>query len=482
MRRLLAILLIPWAYTGCAERGSVHGLPPQPAPGGALRFQVEDDAVAGWMRRGAVGRPLIGEHVLEPVAWTSGNGSGGVGEGTPACARVTLDPASRWPDGTPVRAEDWLAAWEASLRDPREPHRWLLGPVDGSEAFVVGLADRVRGLRPADGTLELCFERPAPDLEARLGHPALWLSRRAASTGYLEGPGPFVETGGGALVPNARFAGAAPSLQRIERIDTADPSLLLRVGEIDLAVVFGRTASELVAAAAPRLSISRAPGLDRTYFLWLNPRARWLNDPRFRRWLAARIDRGEMLRHLFDLRGSVAWGLLEPAGRAWAAVEARPLSRTSQPRIRLDYAVDDRAAAGIAERLKAELEAERVELEPRPRHPGELAAALRSGDFDAAVLVHRVRAADPVLVLAETLHTVGSLPDSVGGALHRAELAADPALRRTLAAAVEGALTSDGTLIPLVRLDAWLARDARLVGVGEDTPGLLRFDAAGWLP
>jgi hypothetical protein len=340
------------------------------------------------------------------------------------------------------------------------------------------------GLVAEGPALEICSSRPVPDLAARLAHPALWLWRTSPAGGLLEGPGRFVESAHGMLTRNPAHAGRPALLERLRRVEGETAGLLLRIGEADLAVAYGSAAAELIGAGAESLAVQREEGLDKTFLLWLVPHTRWLSDPSLRRWLADRIDRRGMLERLFAARGSVAYGLLQGGeGVApWDGVAVRPLARNTVPRIRLDYDGSDADAARIASRLKAELGVLDVTLLLRSRQATALDAAVRAGEVEMALLAHRPHSRDPVLELGETVRRLGPAAGDARELL-RVGAQAEGAGRRARAARdAERLLTADARVIPLVRLEAWVAADSRLAAVDAGVPGLLRFGAAGWVP
>jgi hypothetical protein len=294
---------------------------------------------------------------------------------------------------------------------------------------------------------------PASEQEARMLRAAL--------------AGPFLDDGGAGLVPNPLHAGPGPHVERVRflQADGTDPGLMLRLGEADLAVLYGREAGGLIDDDEQPLRMSRAPGWDRTYFLWLEPRHRWINDPALRRWLAGVLDREPMLRFLFDGRGAAAYSLSspEPNGPSRSEPEGTPFGRHSRPRLSLRFDPHDPHARSIAARIRAVLDSRGVELTLLPRDEQRLLDELRAKEVELALLVHRATSEDAVEALGRTLERLGSGDGSPGSA------------RRT-----EQALLADARIVPLVRLDAWLARPHRLEGVTAGAYPVLRLEQARW--
>ncbi|GEM_PF-6446621 len=125
-------------------------------------------------------------------------------------------------------------------------------------------------------------------------------------------------------------------------------------GDADVRVVFGRPQP-----AGQRSNPVRIPSWDRVWALEIDPTARWVNDPNFRRWLAARIDRRGIARTVFRGRAVPVPGTVGPPGR-------RPVSVAARPRLALAYPAENPAAEKIASKLRADLLPDQVRVELRP--------------------------------------------------------------------------------------------------------------------
>ena len=121
-------------------------------------------------------------------------------------------------------------------------------------------------------------------------------------------------------------------------------------GEADVAVAWGILEEEGMAAEP-------LAAWDRTWFLEVDPLARWVNDPNFRRWLAARIDRTGMARVLFGEGAEPILSGVREAG-------PRPVSAGARPRLQIVRHAGDRTAERIVSRLRADLLPYRVLVEP----------------------------------------------------------------------------------------------------------------------
>lgn len=233
--------------------------------------------------------------------------------------------------------------------------------------------------------------------------------------------------------------------------DGGNPVLMLQLGEADLAVLWGRQVGAMEAAMGDRCRLERLHAWDRSYFLQLNPAKRWVNDPAFRRWLAAIIDREELLGQLFDGRGEPAFSITpgRADGPAWERAQGRPFSATSEPRLDLHYDGADPRAASIAARLKAVLEVEGIRL------------TLSAADDQAAsmtLLLARRRPPDIVGALREILEPMGEEAAAELDLLERAARHSEEDVRSELAWWAESSMLRDARIVPLVRLHSWLAR------------------------
>jgi hypothetical protein len=382
------------------------------------------------------------------------------------------------PDGRRLTPNEIITAWEQALRGPDPAADWLLQPVRGAADVALGTREHASGLRVEGDAVVICTVFPTPDWEKRLEHPALWPLVRHS-------PG-AAEWGGGAFrrqigmteleraVPNG---GNTASVDRISFVHDIERDVVSRLesGEIDLAVVYGRTAQEI----PPRspLRKRRLEAWDKVYALWVDPQARWVNDPVFRRWIAARIDRESMARYLFGEQAQATGGLLDREVHARSPVVGRPFSSTSSPRLSLSFDARDPHAASIAARVKAVLEREspnlRLELVDdagRPRDGSQL-----------VLLGHHPPVSDPLLSLLDTLWPLRGMAAEDIRRLLRATRIDDDVRRRARALEIERRLIEDARLLPLVRLHAWLVDRSGLSGVDVGRYGVLRLENAEWV-
>jgi MarR-like DNA-binding transcriptional regulator SgrR of sgrS sRNA len=242
--------------------------------------------------------------------------------------------------------------------------------------------------------------------------------------------------------------------------DGGDPVLMLQLEEADAAVLWGRQVGELEEAAGDRYQLERLRSWDRSYLLQLNPATRWVNDPTFRRWLAATVDREEMLEHLFDGRGEPAFSLTpgRADGPLWERPQGKPFSATSEPRMELRYDGGDERAASIAARLKAVLEAEGVRLSLSPIDVRRFPGRLPEGVASIALVRARRRPPDVVSAVREIIEPLGEEATAELDLLERAARHDDEGVRTEMAWWAESSTLRDARIVPLVRLHYWLAR------------------------
>ena len=402
--------------------------------------------------------------------------------------RFEIDPTATWPDGTPVRAEDVVASWKRALRREGSPARWLLAPVAGALPFAHGEADAIDGLQVEDGVLVVRLERSTSDLRERLIHPSLTAWRSGVDPG-LRGAGPFRAT------PDDRTLLAVTGRALLERVDvvdapTSEAKLLARLGEVDIAVVYGRTASafldDVEPSEAERFTVERLEAWDRFYFLKLSPSARWTRDPAFRHWMSDAIDRASMMRYLFDGLGAWPCDLLSRCGDEAVADDSQTIRwrvpNGVRPRIVVTFESHDPIASDIAARIKADLADSGVGVDLDPRSRDDLDRELRSGRLQAALVFRRSWTSDPVLTLLDALHAASPAPGDAGAAL--IEAVREPTASGSRAAAadeVQERILREATIVPVARIDAWIVTAPGLVLDPGVSPSL-DIAHAGWLP
>jgi len=475
MRPALLILLVSWVYVGCSTERRPAGPGSDPRNGGVVRLLPADAFQARAIRFAAVAGSLAPPGLL-------------VEESEPPlkseCAAFRVREGARFADGARVGAQSVIDVWEQRLRRDPGAVAWLLSPVLGADDLRRGAARHASGLRAtARDRLLICSDRSVADWPLRLSHPDLWLLRHEDDTGRPVGAGAFEAIEAGSALARTVAAGrAAPSVDRVEFVGAGeiDPGLMFERDAVDLALVSSRAAGALLDAPESPVRLTRAPLWDTVYALRLSDRARWVNDPRFRAWLASAIDRPAMLRFLFDGRGEPAFRLSGAGGAEWSVPDSRPFAASSSPRLRLSYSPEDAHAVSIASRLKAGLEQQGLEILLEPIGAGGLRQALDAGDLQMALVAHRPPVEDPVLALLHTLWNAGLSRDAAWELLEQASWWPPGESRRSAAVYAEDTLLRDARVVPLVRLSVWLAADPELDGVSVGPWGILTLDRARW--
>jgi len=255
--------------------------------------------------------------------------------------------------------------------------------------------------------------------------------------------------------------------QRISRVE------LLLLGEIDLVSAYGREVARIREAALQEIRLVRAPGWDRTYAIHCDTRSRWTNDPNFRRWFAETVDRVDLIGGLFDGFAAPTWSIQRrSAGPLWEPPLHRPFGPTSRPALHLKFDPDDGPAAAMASRMKARFAAEGVEIT--------LLTTADAVERPALTLSAWQRwSENPVVTLAPVVAAVGVGAEGARYYLEQAE-SASGAARRNLVTQAEDELLIDAVVVPLVRLEAWIAMSSRLRGVEPGLTGELALEGTWW--
>jgi len=496
MRAIHLILITSVTYAACVPRQAARPAP-IPARGGTLRIHLEGDWPSdlrspthdlGRFVSAATGLGLV---TTDP----SGAIAAGVATDWGPSEVAGTDP-EWWFDleggapagGRGVTPWDVVESLTMAVAVESSPGPWLLAPVRGARSFARGELGDIEGLVPGSGTVRVKLTRETPDLALRLAHPALrvWTAGRGAEPA---GPGPFEIAAERRLVAWVH-GGARPYLDRIDLIDSGGvaPAVLARLGEIEAAVVYGRSVSRFLDAEegpSPAFRVERLAGWDRTYVLWLAPGMRWTQDPGFGRWLDATLDRVAMLRYLFDGRGDAPCDLLSRCGESATrgdAVTTWRVPRGARPRIALALDASDRLGGEMAARIKADVESAGVGVDIEPWPGDDLDRGIRGGEIQAALFYRTPWTSDPVLSLLGTLH---ASPRGLEAELAELDRAARLPLgsdeRRSAAEEVHGRVLSRARIVPVVRLDAWIASAPGLVLAPGASPSL-DVARAGWSP
>jgi oligopeptide transport system substrate-binding protein len=177
--RTLGIGLLAWGATGCSQPSSperagpiLHrGLSGEPATldpasvGDTFSREVIEDLYEGLTAESPSGEVIPGV----AASWTS--------DATGLQYTFQLRPDARWSNGKPVRAQDFIAAWQRVL-DPKtaSPVADNLRLLKNASAIIEGRApsSALGAEAKSDSTLVVSLEQPAPYFPEILAHPAAY--------------------------------------------------------------------------------------------------------------------------------------------------------------------------------------------------------------------------------------------------------------------------------------------------------------------
>jgi oligopeptide transport system substrate-binding protein len=418
-----------------------------------------------------------------------------------------LRSGMRFHNGSPVRAQDFVFAWNR-LADPVDanPFAFLLEPVAGFEEYQEQV--QVTGMEgldaPDDRTLVVTLGSRWPEFVALLGHPALSPVPPVASRPeYAQRPignGPYqlsstVEAG----VPIQmeafrRYRGAQPSVSMLEFHAFDDPAESwpeFLEGDLDVAQI----PVDVLPDAVSRFGTRGLVTLARVLYCGFNLDQERFRDPSLRAAVSMAVDRQALVAEVYGGAAEPAGAIVPPSipgggsracgaacihdlERAQALVEELPKESRS---FSLDYAtspVGDRLAATLASQLGT------VGLEVRPRghDAAEYASLLGRREHEVFCLVWVADLPRQQGFLAPLLRS-GS-PDNHTGVddqrlddlLGKARDERNPATRLELYHRVEARALELMPVVPLVWFRSHLAVQPFVQGFTLDP--LARFDAA----
>jgi oligopeptide transport system substrate-binding protein len=409
-------------------------------------------------------------------------------------------------DGSPVRAQDFVTAWNR-LADPfrPSPYAFLLERVDGFRAYNVTLdQDHISGLVPTDDrTLEVRLTEPWPDFVSLLGHPALSpVPEAAAFPGYPARPvgnGPYqlaADLAPGtpiSLVAFEGYYGSGAELQ-VDLPVYADPEGAwpdFLAGDLDVSPVPAGLLPEAQAEYGDEGVVTMA----RLVHCGFNLADRKFRDPRLRKAVALAIDRKALVDRVYGPVAVPAEGIVPPTlpgyregacgtlcrrdvAAAAALVEQLPGRSRS---FALDYAaspVGDRLAGTLANQLGE------VGLDVTPRaHPEREYRELLEQDgqrFFCLVSVadypRQQALLEPLLSPVSPDNHTGLQDERVDTLLRRAAAARATGQRERLYLEAERRALSLAPLVPLAWFRSRLAPAPDVEGLAVNPLG--RFDVA----
>jgi peptide/nickel transport system substrate-binding protein len=381
----------------------------------------------------------------------------------PLTLRVALRDGVRFHSGAPFTARD-VKATIAAFQAPQVGSRHArvietIGQVDVESDLSL-----VIHLTRAHATLLTDLEIPILRADEAFSAPR--------PDGSLDGLGPYVvahrEPGEIELGPAKDGALAAPARSVTLRTvhDENARALRMHAGRADL-VVNGFSPTLLPALDhAPGITVNARRGANLTYMLARTDRGP-LADARVRRALATAIDRERVAHTLLAGRAEVADTLLPPQHWAYSPSPPWPADRAAAKaslaeahpgRLHVTLLTStDRLRGTIARFLAQELAEVGADVEVVPLELGTLIARLGAGDFELATL--QLPEITEPNVLRVFLHS-SSVPPAganrgrvrdaeVDRLLDEGESTLDPAVRKTIYAALERRIRDEALMIPL---------------------------------
>ena len=436
MRRWLLLVLALVLVAGCtggggpdapgSSGGSGGGGTPRGRSGGTLAIALLDPGPLDPARADGLEDEVVLGNLFDGL--TSIDPSGAV---RPAVAaswssdqdlrrwEFRLREDARWSDGSPVRSNDFIFAWQR-LADPktrpRPPARTLLAGVTGYRSFAAGRARSITGLSTPDPTtLVVQLDQPFADLPALVAglplSPLPTALARPNPAAYLVGPignGPFrlatrARPGRSlTLDRNPAYRGSPALLDKVSVHVVPDEQtawLELQNGRVSFAPVPPDQLAAARTVHGPSSDGRTAPGLLQgptltTWHLTFNLKSKLGGDARWRQAVSLAADRDRLAA---ALAGSPATTLVSPAtpdgdgngGRAapsCAACTHDPakaralLARARASDIPVTLAIPPGAeASALAAFLTKDLAAAGIKLTPDPTPSGETPVTLVRG-------------------------------------------------------------------------------------------------------
>ena len=432
-RRLVCALALPLIAVTACETGVTSG--PKLAKDQVLRVMLEDQPASldpgqtQYTYEAAVLR-AVSEPLLQPKPDLSGvepaaaqsyevNGAG-------TAYVFHLRPSARYWDGTPVKAQDFIYAWQR-LVDPRlaAPDETLFANaiLNGEK---VSLMDPQRDKASIDSALGTLGLKAVDDLtfqvQLQQPYPAfVWLAALPASAPirkdvvsqsgdkWATAPGSFITNGPFKVTETVRndhirvernpyYWGPRPALARIDFTIVNDGATALdryRKGELDVATVQLAQAASVAGDKTLSRQLVKTPNLT-VFWIAFRTNSPPLDNPRLRQAIAQAIDRNAFVKEILQGEGEAATTLIPKGMHGYApnlttqkfdVAQARAslaASGLSGKQVSLTYAYDQtldsaKATANfVHDQLKANLG---IEVTLQPLDANTLSSHLESGQF-----------------------------------------------------------------------------------------------------
>ena len=392
----------------------------------------------------------------------------------PQTWRFTIRPDVTFHDGTALTAERVVASLTAATNAVPKPRI-----LDGVEMHIEADGENAVIVRTADTD---------PLVPNRLSSPqlAIMAARAYAQAGHVDptraGTGPFVLTdiNGTQSATLERYDGYWGERAELAGIDAdyvpdgTARGAALRTGTAD--VVEAVPVSQ-VALIDPSL-IHEVP-MPRTNTLYLNTASGPFQDPSLRAAAREALDRGAIVRTVYEGRADVAEGLLGPA-LAWASEVRQPVQRTAaaEPKgasITLATFTDRAELPEVAVLLEQQLEAAGFDVQQEVRQYAHIESDMLAGKFDAFILSRAtlLDSGDPVAYMVSDFSCAGSFniaqlcDPAIDAALAKAgDLPPGPERRQAIIAA-EAAILKTDAAVPMLH-------ERVIQGEATDVVGALR--------
>jgi oligopeptide transport system substrate-binding protein len=418
-----------------------------------------------------------------------------------------LRPGMTFHDGSPVRAQDFVFAWNR-LADPlaAAPYAFLLEPVEGFDRYQELIrVNRLSGVvAPDDRTLEVTLVRPWRDFVSLVGHPALSpVPPGAAGESFALQPignGPYLL--GGPISPGSplflrrfdAYAGTAPLVPAIEYCTFEVPSEAWPEfvgGELDVAPI----PTPLLAEAESRYGAHGITELARLLYCGFDEEDPRFADPDLRRAVSLAIGRDVVAADVYAGAAVPATGIVPPSlpgyrpdrcvGRCLRDLEAARALAAEVPRDGRTFSLDYPAsplADQLVQTLVAQLGEAGLTVTPRSHDPIDFEEVLREGGHQMFCLVWTADYPRPQALLEPLLES-GSADNhahvsdrDVDTLLERGRAEANPDIRADIYAEAERLALERMHVIPVVWFRSHLAVRPGIEGFVVDPLG--RYDAA----
>jgi oligopeptide transport system substrate-binding protein len=418
-----------------------------------------------------------------------------------------LRPGMTFHDGSPVRAQDFVFAWNR-LADPlaAAPYAFLLEPVEGFARYqeLIRVSHLSGVVAPDDRTLEVTLTRPWRDFVSLLGHPALSPVPPVGSGESFAlqpiGNGPFLlaaPISPGTPLFLRRFdgyTGAAPLVPSIEYRTFEVPSEAwpeFLGGELDVAPI----PPPLLAEAESRYGDHGITELARLLYCGFDEEDPRFADPALRRAVSLAIGRDVVAGDVYAGAAVPATGIVPPSlpgyqpdrcvGRCIHDLEAARALVAEVPRDSRTFALDYPAsplADQLARTLQAQLGEAGLTVTSRPRDPLGFQEVLREGGHQMFCLVWPADYPRPQALLEPLLES-GSADNHAHVAdrdldtlLERGRAEANAEIRADIYAEAERLALERMHVIPVVWFRSHFAVRPGIQGFVVDPLG--RYDAA----